>query len=333
MASRKIDGQLKDWSELKNDIKCTGILIGNGASRAIWEEFGYPSLFEIARSPDIANPLTPKDVALFDSFGTRNFERVLASLATTMQVQTVLDRKSTEIAERYCRIQNALVQAVRSTHIPWMSVQSSTLETIRNEFLEYEYVYSTNYDLIAYWAVMHFEGDGFKDFFWSESFDLGNTEVWDNATKILYLHGGLHLYHTPSGGTLKRTATGSENLLDLFGTSFNGATPLFVVEGTSEDKLTSIFQSDYLTFTYFRVAHHEGPLVIFGHSLGNSDEHIVAAIRKSGVQDILVALLPDTPDEIIRQKAHFIQKLPQTRIRWFDATTHPLGGPDLFVEP
>lgn len=45
-----IDTHLEDWSALRAAVDFSGILIGNGASRTIWEDFAYDSLFENART-------------------------------------------------------------------------------------------------------------------------------------------------------------------------------------------------------------------------------------------------------------------------------------------
>ncbi|MBS7668108.1 hypothetical protein KIM96_18985, partial [Vibrio cholerae] len=45
-----IDAHLEDWSTLRAAVDFSGILIGNGASRTIWEDFAYDSLFENART-------------------------------------------------------------------------------------------------------------------------------------------------------------------------------------------------------------------------------------------------------------------------------------------
>ena len=150
--------------------------------------------------------LTSHDVALFESLETRNFEHILAGLATARRVTTALRTDESALAERYASIQNALVEAVKSTHVPWAKVTGNVLETIRTELLNYRFVYSTNYDLIIYWAIMQEKEGDFKDFFWTEYFDLANTELWGKPTVILYLHGALQLYRTVSGRTVKRTA-------------------------------------------------------------------------------------------------------------------------------
>ncbi len=311
----------------------TGLLIGNGASRAVWEGFAYTSLYDTAKTGNRDHRLTPEDVQLFESLETENFERVLAALATTRQVSESLGFDEPEFKARYTSIQRALVEAVKSKHIPWLEVPGGTLASIRHEFLRYRFVYSTNYDLLAYWAVMHDSPAGFRDFFWSSSyFDLANTEVWGKATVILYLHGGLHLYRTLDGRTLKRTAAMGFNLLDLFGSPLSvDATPLFISEGTAKQKLESIYRSDYLAYAYSRLVHHIGPLCIFGHSLGDVDQHIIEAIKKSQTRDIAFAVRPAAKAGVIEVKADVIKKLPEANILFFDSTTHPLGSPNLLV--
>ena len=57
-----IDAHLEDWSALRAAVDFSGILIGNGASRTIWEDFAYDSLFENARTVE-EKPLSPPNSA------------------------------------------------------------------------------------------------------------------------------------------------------------------------------------------------------------------------------------------------------------------------------
>ena len=176
------------------------------------------------------------------------------------------------------------------------------------------------------------EEERFKDYFWDEMFDIGNTSIWDKSTCTLYLHGGLHLYRLPSGQTLKRRAFGGQNLLDLFGQLYWGdAVPLFITEGTSEEKLSSIYRSDYLSFAFSQFSKHEGPLVVFGHSLSVSDNHIVSTIASWGAVKFAISMLPGNATRIRELKAQIMPLLPEAKIYFFDATTHPLGMPDLQI--
>lgn len=329
-----IDERLEDWNDLRAEVAYSGLLIGNGASRAIWEGFAYESLYELARSGKQRYSLTPDDIALFEKLETQNFERVLAALATTRQVGEALCFDEPKLDQCYVNIQRSLVEAVRSKHIPWGILPGNHLALIKKELLEYSIVYSTNYDLILYWALMHQGAAGFKDFFWSGHFDLADTELWGSkSTVVLYLHGGLHLYRTLDGYAVKRQAEAGRNLLDLFGTPWDlEATPLFISEGTARQKLESIYRSDYLAFAYSQLVHHRGPLCVFGHSLGESDQHIVDAIKKARVRDVAISVLPGESDKVIEAKADAHKKLPEVSLRFYDSTSHPLGNDGLKVD-
>ena len=120
--------------------------------------------------------------------------------------------------------------------------------------------------------MMAGSGEGFKDYFWGEEFDVTQTDIWGNVTRVLYLHGGLHLYRLPSGGTYKQHVGLSGNLLDQFGRVANRV-PLFITEGSHTEKLRAIARSDYLSFALQEFARHNSSLVIFGHSLSKTDHH------------------------------------------------------------
>jgi hypothetical protein len=44
------------------------------------------------------------------------------------------------------------MEAVRGIHIPWALLPSSVRESMKRELARYSYVFSTNYDLLIYWA-------------------------------------------------------------------------------------------------------------------------------------------------------------------------------------
>ena len=115
------------------------------------------------------------------------------------------------------------------------------------------------------------EGDNRRNFF-----DVSDTDLWDDkpTTKVLLLHGALHLYKSQDGRTFKKLSGEDGNLLDLFDVQ-GDAIPLFISEGTSRDKLSAIIRNDYLSFAYERFSKHRGSLVVFGHSLSPEfDQHL-----------------------------------------------------------
>lgn len=335
-----ITDELSAWQDIPKCNKRGGILIGNGASIAIWNKFAYQSLYELAKSNSTTPRLAGDDVELFDKMNTCIFERVLASLSTTRTVLEALKINEPKIEERYKSIQEALAEAVRGVHLAHGDFSPQMKINIREELKTYKYVYSTNYDLLIYWATVHENAEGFKDYFWDEEhllFDVTNTEERGNETFVLYLHGGLHLYRQPGGGTLKRKANKANggDLLSAFGTSMKcphrDAIPLLVTEGKFEDKLNSINRSDYLRFAYSKLQTHCGPLVIFGHSLDESDAHIVNAIKKANPCQVAVSMRREEPDCLEKKKASINGKLLPIKPLFFDAATHPLGASSLRV--
>jgi len=320
-----VDATLEDWNNIKEEYNSSGLLIGNGASRAIWDDFRYSSLYNKAKSKYIEHPLLQADKAIFKSMKTKDFERVLAALWTTEVVCKALGRNQTVsiVHERYESIQNALIEAVHDVHVTW---SEEVLTKIHSALLQYTSVYSTNYDLLLYWAIMTKKPPKFIDYFWYGDFDITNLEHFLSFRKrILYLHGGLHLVRLPSGETRKLTAIRS-NLLDQFGKSLDrGETPLFVTEGTADDKLASINRSSYLSFAYNEFTNHEGDLVVFGHSLDPSDHHLIKAMQQWGKRNIAISIRRSAPN-IIERKADLLKQLPDANLSFFKAETHPLGN-------
>lgn len=328
--------ELSNWNDFKNKYKWHGILIGNGASRAVWDKFNYQSLYSKAKN--IRHPLTKEDIAIFEYIETENFETILSALKDAEIICKVLKQhtSTSKIKKHYRNIKNALVYSVREVHIPYKNIESKLLE-INKELRKYTFIYSTNYDLIIYWARMK-NYKNFKDYFFSgEKFDVTDTDVGDKDIKLLFLHGALHLYRLQNGETLKRKSEKyGKKLLQLFGTPYKrGARPLVVSEGKSKDKLASISKSNYLSFAYSQFKKHKGNLVIFGHSLNKkSDKHIIDVINKWEPRKIAISLWSEDSDDIDSQQVHFrnVLKNGQSELFFYNAKTHPLGSPSLKVK-
>lgn len=339
-------GKLMEWADAKQAEDWRGILLGNGASLAVWEGFAYQSLFEVARTRNQTAPLIPADQELFQKFGTRDFESVLSALRTAQMVNECLPPVAPQIRERYRSIRLALLEAIKGTHIPWSALFGGPiLHLIRKELAGYEFVYTTNYDLLVYWAVMAAGGqpEDFKDYFWTKqddcwlAFDPLNTVAMSNCTKVLYLHGGLHIYECAWGDSLKRVAGTEGNLLDLFLDPWDAEAhpeyiPLFVTEGSARDKLRAIGQSDYLSFAYRHLSNFSRPMVVFGHSLGPADAHLTQAIRSWDGARIAIAIRAGATDKLREMMAAYQAALPNARLLFFDAGSHPLGSSELQVD-
>jgi glycogen synthase len=111
---------------------------------------------------------------------------------------------------------------------------------------------------------------------------------------------------------------------------------LFVSEGTSSSKLTSVKSNDYLSFAYQQLVEHEGSLVIFGQSLDPTyDQHLVNAIRGRRWRRLAISIYrgSKTDAEITNEKTVWFVRFDGLgfSIDFFDSTTHPLGNPAFYV--
>jgi hypothetical protein len=327
----QLNVNLARWQDVENAEEWRSLLVGNGLSQNLWAGFGYDSLFDLAHTGDGAH-LDCKDIALFDQFQTRNFETVLGALSTSKVVATTLEQPTSHLDDRLTSIRNALARTVRSVHVPQAPLRDFHLARIHEYIRRFNNLYSTNYDLLLYWSIMQ-STNNFRDFFFNKfgEFDIENTDVRGNACAVHFLHGGLHLYRLPNGGTLKRIAQEGRDLLELFEQPYRQASPLFVSEGASQDKLSTIYRSDYLSFVFSRLEADVQPLVVFGHSLGESDRHIARAIGAREGRKIAVSVRSD--GDIRAKKAALRAALPRAELYFYDAATHPLGAQDLKVEP
>lgn len=324
MATPEFDAHLPAWADLAP--ACTGILLGNGASRALWRAFNYDSLFELACT--VRNkPLGKTDKALFEAMGCESFSQVLVALNATARVNAALAISSTAPLNRYYSIKEALIHAVRSVHIPFARVRPEALAAMNRELRRYRTVYNGNYDLLTHWAMWH-APEGFEDLMDDDqSFDP--RRFHNEGTRVLHLHGGLHLIRNRDGSTRRRSASGAE-LLDGFAINTPGDLPLLVNEGRCEEKRRSIGESAYLSLALQTLATHQGPLCLFGHQLNKQDGHLLDAIRAARPEQVAVSIFPLSAPWIQSQKARFHQLLGDvTQLAFFDATSHPLGAPAL----
>ena len=144
-----------------------------------------------------------------------------------------------------------------------------------------------------------------KTTFGGGKFDVSNTSLYDRCCRVLFLHGALHLFIDAAGNTRKRQNDGIYNILELFrlARGQRRTTPLFVTEGSSEQKLRSIQQSDNLTFALREFEANEKPLVVIGQSLSEEDKHLIEAIQKYGKRQVAIGIYSNDSDEVTARLA------------------------------
>jgi hypothetical protein len=126
-----------------------------------------------------------------------------------------------------------------------------------------------------------------------------------------------------------------QTILNQFGQPIAGdpqARPLVVTEGTAQEKLAAIEGNDYLRHCLDRLRERSLPVVVFGSSLSEQDDHLVEALNEHPDRPIAVSMLPDRPKkERARQQTDLWARLEAHSLVFYDATTHPLGADDLAV--
>lgn len=326
-----LDGSIEAWPDLAERFSKAALLCGNGLSVNVWPAFDYASLFDYACD----DGLTAEDLALFAA--TKNFERVLSDLNTAISVNETLGEPADRIYERYRSIQRGLGRAVRAVHLGRSGVPDETLKKVRDELLRYEWIFSTSYDLLLYWAmgcggsfspfIDHFRGPRL-------AFDADRANVFASKLPVYFLHGALHLVVGGSGVTWKLRSGAMHTVLEQFGEPIDGdpqARPLLVTEGTARDKLRAIEGNAYLAHSLQTLRSTELPLVVFGSSLSAQDDHLLDALNEHPDRAVAVSLLPDGRRALAAKQADVFARLETEELYFFDGTTHPLGGSSLRV--
>lgn len=313
------------------------LLLGNGFSIA-WKAdvFHYGAIYSQADFSSL-----PYAEKLFSASGTRDFEVVIRNLKHAAKTVLIYPGDHTALSDQMLRdaelLKNILVTAIASNHPEHPGeVTTSEYQSSRKFLAHFERIYSLNYDLLLYWALMHNDvdtlnlrkKDGFTE---SDLIDNAPYVAWNDfhSPTVYYLHGALHLFDSGSELT-KYTWKRTSNLLmnqirdaldrDLF--------PLFVSEGESAAKLSRINHSGYLHKALRSLSGIGGSLFIYGHSLAENDDHVLRMIEGSKVSKVYVSIFGD-PNSIdnrrIMSRAESLQTNRTGKIElsvhFFDATS------------
>lgn len=276
------------------------LLLGNGFSGGLGH-FHYQSLLEQAEIP--ADSGARK---LFDRLGTADFEYIIRALEGASMVDEAYGRK--DIADQILAdaqmVRDALVKAVHATH----PKNREELQQHYNKALQFltsfRSLFTLNYDLLLYWIVIEHRGRFADGFGLGEIKDGGafRGPFTDDAHCDMFnLHGGLHLFQDSIGDTWKAVNVGN-GVIDVVANAIStqGSLPLYVAEGTTEQKQARINSSVYLRHCYDKLRDNAAPVFIFGHSADDSDTHIYRAIFGSKVDQIYFGAFQADQNEINR---------------------------------
>lgn len=284
-------------------------LLGNGFSISCKPDiFIYGKLFERA---DFSN-LSPSAKQAFEVLKTQDFEKVISVLRDASTVLAAYQGFSTDLIELLQKdadgLREVLVQAIASSHPDWPgAISDSEYKSCRNFLANFDNVYTLNYDLLLYWALMHDDSetpklksdDGFRT---PEDTQHSEYVTWEAGTSrsqnIWYLHGALHVFDAGTEIQKYTWVNTGQRLIDQIRDALsNNYFPLFVAEGTSNEKLERIMHSEYLAKGKRSFSSIQGALFIHGHSLAENDKHYLKAIEKGKVVHLYVGLYGDENSE------------------------------------
>jgi len=333
------------------------LLLGNGFSIAYrYDIFTYGSLLEEADFSAL-----PELRRVFDAMGTVDFEEVIRALQSSGTIleqygssKTLVDKLKLDSEE----LKTILVQTIAGKHpeAPF-DVSEDQYEKVRKFLANFigeatkGNVYTLNYDLLLYWAVMHdenneskkkytplFKNDGFGKEEGNESADyvVWHGETSAHGQRIHYLHGALHLFD--AGKELKKFTwinTGKRLIEQARSAMDKNMFPLFVAEGTSDQKLEKIKHSGFLYHSYksfsTNLDNSKSCLFVYGHSLATNDFHILTKIAHGKIPHLFISIYGDIDSdencEIVKSANALVEARKNLRetypleVVYYDAST------------
>lgn len=338
------------------------LLLGNGFSIACKPNiFAYGSLFEEAEKT-----MSKELAAIFVAMGTRDFEEVIRALQHAAAIVSEYRPKFTHTKELLLKdaekLKTDLIQAVAGRHPvrpnEISEEQYMACRTFLSNFVGAGMdgkIYTMNYDLLLYWALMHEEvnladrihlnhDDGFR----KDQDDLDAAYVeWQgegaaHGQNIHYLHGALHLFDACYQLQKYTWVNTGKALVDQANEALKkNLFPVFVAEGDSKSKRTKIQHSAYLhhNFKSFAGVCQTGSkkgtaLFVYGHSFAKNDAHVLNMIGHGKITHLFVSLFGD-PDGAVSQKIRAnVDKIvalrprayPELKVDFFDAASANVWG-------
>lgn len=296
------------WKEIRGDFKQT-LVLGNGASIAVDKCFSYTSLYDEASKMLLLNEQVQK---LFKYYATTDFEFVLRLVWRAHQINKLFGVEDKEVAEAYFKIRESLIKVVQKVHVSYAQAAES-LPAIAGFLHRFKTVISLNYDLLVYWAMLYgnnvIDGPWFKDCFINDDHSFRDDYHFlrdpygkaKGATLVFYPHGNLVLATNFLGQETKICSDQQADLLENIVNRWEveDSTPLFVSEGSSDQKLGAIHRNGYLRTIYNDVLGRlpeKQAICVYGWSMSGQDRHLIEAIGQSKPQKLAISVFTGSPD-------------------------------------
>jgi len=294
------------------------LLLGNGFSIGCRADiFHYASLYGETDFSAI-----PEARHVFEALDTQDFEVAIRALESGSKILPVYVPGDTTSASAMTNhalaLKELLVATIADNHPATPNAINDAEFWACRKFLSHflasdngGHVFTLNYDLLLYWTLMH-EDEPFGEVFNLRKNDsFGNDEddpeadyvVWQGETaahsaSVHFLHGALHLFD--SGAELQKYTwvRNGEPLIEQARAAIeDNKFPLFVAEGTSKQKKNKIRHNAYL-YQCFKVLTTNAQtgthcFFLFGHSLADSDDHILVRLGRGRFKKLYVGIFGD----------------------------------------
>lgn len=325
---------IENWSTLSKKFDGADLLLGNGFSINLGK-FNYKSLFD-----EFLKNLSRYERGIFESFNTTNFEFIQENLLSAKTVNKLFNIKDNngDIDKAIDTLKNGLIKSIGNNHPKKDQINWPQLHSLSIQLTPFKDIYTLNYDLFLYHIIMQMKDESAKqrvnipysDYFWGE--EPTNQYVCymgfdDNHEKhIFYLHGALFIFKiSPETYKLKRSGK-TQELVSMIGEEIHkGRMPLFVSEGTSQEKEKTIEQSVYLGDCLKSLEVSGSKLVIFGSSLSYQDQHIINAInyKENNNRELAIAIhvVNKSTDDLENIIKHLKDTFKFHKTQFFDSTT------------
>lgn len=334
------------------------LILGNGFSIGCKPKiFSYKRLYEQA---DFS--VNPEIEKAFEALNTQDFEVVIRALESSAKITPIYTKKS-DAASRMTSdadtVKETLVQTIASNHPAIPSEVTDSQFWACRKFLSYflapnsgGHVFTMNYDLLLYWALMHEDmpfdedppqlrkNDGFGN---DEDDPDTDFVVWQGETSahsadVLYLHGGLHLFD--AGAQLQKYTwvRKGDPLIEQAREAINDDKfPLFVAEGMSHQKQAKIRHNAYLYQCLKVLSANAGRgthcFFIYGHSLAKNDNHILRRLGRGRFRTLYIGIYGNPESEDNKHIANRAKELAALRhqrypleVKFFDAASANVWG-------
>lgn len=271
------------------------LLLGNGFSQS-WNRkiFSYQNLLAQANFGNRNEAIR----GIFEKLETYDFEAVMHTMISSVYVAQSFNEYPTFVQGIYRDaeiLKRTLVSTITETHPSLPSeIEDSSYVAARLFLSKFNNIFTVNYDLLLYWARNKQNLD--PEMFSSDDGFRRNREWFGSSTdqNVFFLHGGLHLYD--ESGVIKKHAykeLGETIIAQVRENLDSNKFPIFVAEPNHKKKLDRILHNPYLNYCYDRLGDISDSLIIFGHSMDETDTHVFNQIRESGINNVYISIYGD----------------------------------------